>query len=173
MATHSSILAWGIPWMEKPGRLQSIGLWRVGHNWMTNALTHQGICYCLGINSVPKWEQHHGLPWCSDGKESACGAGDPGSISGSRRSLGGGMASPSSILAWRIPETEENGELQSWGTKEVDIAEWLTLTFQIHVQVEHRSSCEIHNSVKLCCTNGSFPPKIECIYTYNTLKCTT
>ena len=26
MATHSSILAWGIPWTEKPGRLQSIGL---------------------------------------------------------------------------------------------------------------------------------------------------
>ena len=31
MATHSSILAWKIPWMEEPGRLQSIGLQRVGH----------------------------------------------------------------------------------------------------------------------------------------------
>ena len=32
MATHSSVLAWRIPWTEKPGRLQSIGSLRVGHD---------------------------------------------------------------------------------------------------------------------------------------------
>ena len=32
MATHSSILAWRIPWTEEPGRLQSIGSQRVGHD---------------------------------------------------------------------------------------------------------------------------------------------
>ena len=32
MATHSSILAWEIPWTEEPGGLQSTGLQRVGHN---------------------------------------------------------------------------------------------------------------------------------------------
>ena len=32
MATHSSILAWKIPWMEKPGRLQPMGSQRVGHH---------------------------------------------------------------------------------------------------------------------------------------------
>ena len=32
MATHSSILAWSIPWTEEPGRLQSMGLQRVGHD---------------------------------------------------------------------------------------------------------------------------------------------
>ena len=32
MATHSSILAWRIPWTEEPGRQQSIGSQRVGHN---------------------------------------------------------------------------------------------------------------------------------------------
>ena len=32
MATHSSILAWRIPWTEEPGRLQSLGSQRVGHN---------------------------------------------------------------------------------------------------------------------------------------------
>ena len=32
MATHSSVLAWRIPWTEKPGRLQSMGLHRVGHD---------------------------------------------------------------------------------------------------------------------------------------------
>ena len=33
MATHSSILAWEIPWMEDPSGLQSMGLKRVGHDW--------------------------------------------------------------------------------------------------------------------------------------------
>ena len=32
MATHSNTLAWKIPWTEKPGRLQSMGLQRVGHD---------------------------------------------------------------------------------------------------------------------------------------------
>ena len=35
MATHSSILAWRIPWTEKPGGLQSITSPRVGHDWVT------------------------------------------------------------------------------------------------------------------------------------------
>ena len=39
MATHSSILAWRIPWPEKPGRLQSMRLQRVGHNGVTNTLS--------------------------------------------------------------------------------------------------------------------------------------
>ena len=36
MATHSSILAWRIPWTQKPGGLQSTGLQRVGDNRATN-----------------------------------------------------------------------------------------------------------------------------------------
>ena len=32
MATHSSILAWRVPWTEKPGGLQSVGSQRVGHD---------------------------------------------------------------------------------------------------------------------------------------------
>ena len=36
MATHSSILAWKIPWMEEPDRLQSMGSQRVGHDWETS-----------------------------------------------------------------------------------------------------------------------------------------
>ena len=32
VATHSSTLAWKIPWMEEPGRLQSMGMQRVGHD---------------------------------------------------------------------------------------------------------------------------------------------
>ena len=36
MATYSSILAWRIPWTEEPGRLQSMGFQRIGHDWETN-----------------------------------------------------------------------------------------------------------------------------------------
>ena len=47
MAPHSSILAWRIPWTEEPGRLQSTGSQRVGHNWesyFTSSLyNHKGF----------------------------------------------------------------------------------------------------------------------------------
>ena len=36
MATHSGALAWKIPWMEEPGRLQSMGSRRVWHDWVTS-----------------------------------------------------------------------------------------------------------------------------------------
>ena len=36
MAPHSSTLAWKIPWTEEPGRLQSMGSLRVGHDWATS-----------------------------------------------------------------------------------------------------------------------------------------
>ena len=39
MATYSSILVWRNPWTEEPGRLQSMGSQRVGHDWGTNPLT--------------------------------------------------------------------------------------------------------------------------------------
>ena len=125
MATHSSILAWRIPWMEEPGGLQSMGSQKSS----------------------------------SAGKETACNAGDPGSIPGSGRSPGEGIDYPlqyswaslvaqtgknppamretwlqslgwedpleegmtthSSILAWRIPWTEEPGRFQSTGLQRV------------------------------------------------------
>ena len=40
MATHSSILAWRIPWSKELGRLQSMGLQSAGHDLMTNINTH-------------------------------------------------------------------------------------------------------------------------------------
>ena len=48
----------------------------------------------------------------SNGKESACNLEDPGSILGLERSAGEGNGNQSSILAWRIPWTEEPGRLQ-------------------------------------------------------------
>ena len=67
MATHSSILAWRIPWTEEPGGLQSVGLQRVGHNLETKPPPHLW----------PSLEEHS-FPGGSDGKESACNVGDPG-----------------------------------------------------------------------------------------------
>ena len=40
MATHSSVLAWRIPWTEEPGRLQSMGLQRVRHDGSDLARMH-------------------------------------------------------------------------------------------------------------------------------------
>ena len=48
MATHSSFLAWRIPWTEEPGRLQSMGSQRVRYDRVTN--THRGHC---AIESYP------------------------------------------------------------------------------------------------------------------------
>ena len=62
-----------------------------------------------------KW----GFPSGSDSKESACDAGDLGSIPGQEDPLEKGMVTHSSILAWRIPWTEESGRLQSMGLQRV------------------------------------------------------
>ena len=51
----------------------------------------------------------------SDGKKSSCNAGDKGSIPGSARSPGGGLATHSSILACRIPWSGEPGSYSPWG----------------------------------------------------------
>ena len=56
----------------------------------------------------------------SVGKELACSAGDPGSIPGLGRSPGEGNANYSSIVAWKIPWTEEPNRLQSMGLQELD-----------------------------------------------------
>ena len=53
MATHSSILAWRIPWMEEPGRPQSTGSQRVGHDWATS-LTSLEPSYQKNMTCIPK-----------------------------------------------------------------------------------------------------------------------
>ena len=64
MATHSSILAWKIPWTEETGRLQSMGLQRVRHNWVT-----EHAHTCLGaslvaqtVKNLPAWRTGFN-PW--------------------------------------------------------------------------------------------------------------
>ena len=45
MATHSSILAWRIPWTEEPGGLQSMGSQRVGYDWVNNFQLHIEVVF--------------------------------------------------------------------------------------------------------------------------------
>ena len=54
MATHSRTLAWKIPWMEEPGRLQCMGLQRVRHNWATSLslISVQGSSLAGDLNSL-------------------------------------------------------------------------------------------------------------------------
>ena len=103
MATHSSILAWKIPWMEEPGRLQSMGLQKVRHDWATSfffsflcggpwrkkPLDGDSLNLELGYSFLGM-----GLPWWLSSEESACNAGDLGSIPGLGRSSGEGNSYP-------------------------------------------------------------------------------
>ena len=96
MAAHSSTFAWKIPWTEEPGRLQSVGLQRVGHGWETwTSLVAQTVKRLSTMQET--W-----VP--SLGRE------DP---------LEKEMAIYSSTLAWKIPWTEEPGRLQSMGSQRV------------------------------------------------------
>ena len=78
------------------------------------------------------------------------GTGDAASIPGLGRSSAGGMATHSSILAWRIPWTEEPGGLQSMGPQRVGITEGLST----HTHLAHHLDLSIRlysQSVVICC----------------------
>ena len=74
---------------------------------LASAVQQSESAICIHIS--PPWE----FPGSSVGKESACSAGDPSLIPGL------GMATHSSILAWRIPWREERGRLPSMGSQRV------------------------------------------------------
>ena len=56
MATHSSVLAWRIPWTEKPGGLPSVGSHRVGHNW-------SDIAAAAAADLVASQVRNQSQPW--------------------------------------------------------------------------------------------------------------
>ena len=78
-----------------------------------------------------------GFPGGSDSKESACNAGDPGLIPRSGRSPGKGMATHASILAWRIPWTEEAGGLQSMGSQSQTRLSYYTWQYIGHAELSY------------------------------------
>ena len=70
MATHSSILAWRIPWTDEPGRLQSLGSQRVGHDRVTNIFTFMVFMVSLSCSGARSFcfrchsSMHHGCIKC-------------------------------------------------------------------------------------------------------------
>ena len=91
------------------------------------------------------------FPGGSDSKASAHNAGDLGSIPGSGRSLEKEMATHSSILAWRIPWTEDPGRLQSTGVakSQTQLSDF-TFTFTVCHQGCFR--CMISLDIRICLT---------------------
>ena len=91
MATHSSVLAWRIPWIEEPGGYSLWGRGRVGLSLNNNTISlwrsHRSIS-CLSVCQLMVTGGFFcgdlmfslGFPGGSAGKESACNAGDPGLI---------------------------------------------------------------------------------------------
>ena len=125
MATHSSILAWKIPWMEEPGRLQLIELLRVGHEWVTNILkivSVLGHYRCIVRASLRASKSNtHVFCWQAWLPSSFY----PGLTLGREDLLGREMATHSSTLAWKIPWMEEPGRLQFMGSQRVQ-HDWTT-----------------------------------------------
>ena len=68
MAPHSSTLAWKIPWMEEPGRLQSMGSWIVWHDWATS------LSLFTFVHWRRKWQPTTVLAWKTQG------TGEPGRL---------------------------------------------------------------------------------------------
>ena len=68
MAAHSSILAWRIPWTEKPGGVQSMGSQRVGHNWVTKFLCLTFAFCFVALNPLSKGQ-------VGGKKDTGCGCG--------------------------------------------------------------------------------------------------
>ena len=103
MATHSSILAWRIPWREEPGRLQSMVSQRAGHDWATSLSQQVIYPFCKHVVlSLVEWWVCRVL------------------LTSINIQLEEGMATHSSILAWRIPWTEAPGGLQSIGSQRAE-----------------------------------------------------
>ena len=97
MATHSSVPAWRSPWTEKPGRLQSVGLQRVGYS----LATEQGSLVAQRLKHLPGMRETRvrSLGW--------------------EYPLEKEMETHSSTLAWRTPWREEPDRLQSMGSQRV------------------------------------------------------
>ena len=91
------------------------------------------------------------FPGGSDGKESTCNAGDLGSILGLGRSLGEGMVTHSSILAWRIPWL-----YSPWGHKELDITEWLHFLFLFSHNIHFKMTGLVRFSRRRNCPQAGY-----------------
>ena len=88
-----------------------------------------------------------GFPGGSDGKESACNAGDPGSIPGSGRSPGEGNGNSLQYSRLENPTAEEPGGLQSIGAQKSDTAEQLKHMRDLWPESLIILSCDVKSSI--------------------------
>ena len=73
MATHFSTLAWKIPWTEEPGRLQSMGSQRVGHDWVTSlSLSVKAMIFPVVMYGCESWTIKKAECWRMDAFELYC-----------------------------------------------------------------------------------------------------
>ena len=128
MATHSSILAWRIPWTEEPGGLLSIGLPRVRDDWSDLACMHALEKEMATHSSILAWR----ILWTEEpGGLLSIGShrvGHNWSDLACMHALEKEMTSHSSILAWRILWMEEPGGSHRVGHDWSDVAaaaEWV------------------------------------------------
>ena len=157
-APHSSTLAWKIPWMEEPGRLQSMGSLRFGHDWATSLSLFTFLHWRRKWQPTPVF-----LPGESQGRGSLVGCHlwgrrvghnwsdlaaaavaqlvknpppiqkTPVQFLGWEEPLEEGMANHSNILSGRISWTEEPGGLQSMRWQKVG-HDWATkCSTDIHI----------------------------------------
>ena len=155
MAPHSSTQARKTPWTEEPGRLQSMGSRRVGHDWPTSlSRTGEGNgsplqCSCLenprdggawwaAVYGVAQSQTRlkrlsssssnisYGFLGGSDGKETARNVGNPGLIPGSGRYPGEGNVNP-----FQDPCLENRMDREAWRSMELQRVRhnWATNTF--------------------------------------------
>ena len=106
MATHSGTFAWKIPWSEEPGALQSMGL-KIVRRYKAHTHMHWLGCWHPStsgsvVKNPPEMQETQETRVQSLGREDL---------------LEEEMATHSSILAWRIPWTEEPGGLSPQGHK--------------------------------------------------------
>ena len=118
MATHSSVLAWRIPGTGEPGGLPSMGSCRVAYDWSDLAAAATAQQQYIRASLVAQMVKNP--PAMQETQDQSWGQEDP---------LEKGMATHSSILAWRFPWTEEPGRLQSMGLRRVR-HDWVANTLQ-------------------------------------------
>ena len=123
---HSSTLAWKIPWMEEPGRLQSMGLLRVGHDWATS------LSLLTFIHWRRKWQPTHVLAWRTPG------TGEPGGLPS--------MESQSQIrLKWLSSNSQEivkgreawYAEVHGVAKSGTQLSDWTTTAIIPWIFLEH------------------------------------
>ena len=122
-ATHSSILAWRIPWTEELGGLESMGLQRVEHDWATNTSTftlwtYHAFQVGLVVENPPA---------------TAGDTRDVGSIPGSGRCSGEGNGNPLQCSCLEKFHGQRSlAGYSPWGGQELDTTTWLSACAHTH-----------------------------------------